>query len=395
MSIKKIMGQTFCRSDFDLLSGVYGKLAENSSVQFEILVSGAHLSRRFGMTVKEVRKTGIPIAAEIPCLFDSDQFLARPLAMAHLIAGAMPLITRFEPDLLLAVGDREDTLAMCIAGAYLKIPTVHFFGGDHGVARHVDTPVRHACSKLASMHFVSHEEHAKRLVALGEPPSRIHVVGNPALDIFQEAPYMSPREFSPHLGCHFDPATPYAVVVHHPTYAERYSGAQEIEIIFEVLHERGLQAVIGLPNTDAGAREVLDVFKRWQAQEGFSFYQSLDRVTFVNLLRNAQTLIGNSSMGLLEAPSIPLPVVNVGERQRGRTAAENVLFVDAKKTAVARAVDQAVSGAFRASLQGLKNPYGNGESVKKIIRLLNEIEPDCFKTEDPLEIQRTEGLNDL
>lgn len=383
----RVLATTGCRSDFDLLAPVYTGLAGDARFQFGLVVGGAHLSDRFGRTVEVVRATGLPIVAEIDSFVDTGERDSRPLSAAQWTLRAAPVFQEFRPDVILACGDREDALATCMLGAYLRMPVAHFFGGDHGETRDVDNLARHACSKLASLHFVATRTHRDRLLAIGEPADRIHVVGSPALDAFREIAVASRTETLARRGACDVGDRPYAVVIHHPTFSEPDAGAREIDLILRELTRRKTPAFVGLPNIDAGSREILDALDRWKNVDGVHVFAGLDRADFINLLRHAAVLVGNSSLGLLEAPSLPLAAVNVGERQRGRTAARNVIFVDAEAGAIRKGLDKALSSDFSRSLNGLENPYGDGRSAARVIDILARVvHPDLAdKSFDPLD----------
>lgn len=386
MKTIRVLATTACRSDFDLLAPVYHAIHEDDRFFFELLISGVHLSERFGYTVHHVRATGLPIRAELDTFDESSSRAARPRTAARWMEKASTLVESDPPDLLMACGDREDAIATCMLGAYLRVPVAHFFGGDHGDTRDVDNLVRHASSKLASLHFVMMEEHKRRLMALGEPADRIHVVGNPALDSFRTTPSLSRADtlvavHASTIGDH-----PYAVVVHHPTFSDAACGAVEMSLILDELERAGIPAIVGLPNADAGSRDIIQVIES-RSKKGTIFpYQGLDRIHFVNLLRHAEILVGNSSMGLLEAPSIPLAVINVGSRQRGRTAARNVLFVDAIENELREAIAQARSVQFKRVLAHIVNPYGDGRTSSRVVDILSRgIDPSLTdKLFDPL-----------
>lgn len=369
MKTIRILATTACRSDFDLLSPVYQSLNKDDRFSFELLVTGVHFSEQFGNTARHVRATGLPIRAELQTFDDSPSRSARPRSAASWIEQASPLLEADPPDLLMACGDREDAIAACMLGAYLRIPVAHFFGGDHGDTRDVDNLVRHASSKLASLHFVMMEEHKKRLLAIGEPEGRIHVVGNPALDSFRTTPCLTRAETLAAVNASSVGEHPFAVVVHHPTFSDAARGATEMSLILNELETAQIPAIVGLPNADAGSRDIIKVIES-RSMNGTVFpYRGLGRIEFVNLLRHAELLVGNSSMGLLEAPSIPLAVVNVGSRQRGRTAARNVLFVDANE--LRNGIASAMSEEFREQLKDLVNPYGDGRTAARVVEILS------------------------
>ena len=390
MNTIRVLATTACRSDFDLLSPVYHKLANDHRFAFELLVSGVHLSDRFGRTVDHVRATGLPIRAELDTFDDSGDRGARPRAAARWMEQASRVIERNPPDVLIACGDREDALAACMLGAYLRIPVAHFFGGDHGDTRDVDNLVRHASSKLASLHFVMMEDHRDRLLAMGEPIDRIHVVGNPALDAFRTTLQLSRDKTLDSVNAGSLGDQPYAVVVHHPTFSDLARGAEELELILSELARQQVLAIVGLPNADAGSQEIIDVIQHRQANGSVIAYRGLPRTEFVNLLRHASLLVGNSSMGLLEAPSIPLPVVNVGSRQRGRRAASNVVFVDAEESLLREAITRALSPSFKEELTDLVNPYGDGFTANRVLAILAKgIDSSLTdKVFDPLHLSR-------
>lgn len=390
MKTIRVLATTACRSDFDLLTPVYHALVEDNRFSFELIVSGVHLSKRFGYTAHHVRATGLPIRAELDTFDDSASRAARPRTAARWIEKASTLVESDPPDLLMACGDREDAIATCMLGAYLRIPVAHFFGGDHGDTRDVDNLVRHASSKLASLHFVMMEEHKRRLMALGEPSDRIHVVGNPALDSFRTTPSLSRSDTLVAVNASTIGDVSYAVVVHHPTFSDAARGAAELSLILDELEQAGIPAIVGLPNADAGSRDIIQVIESRSIKGTIFPYQGLDRIQFVNLLRHAELLVGNSSMGLLEAPSIPLAVVNVGSRQRGRTAARNVLFVDANANDLREGIRQAISIEFKNDLAHIVNPYGDGRTSSRVVEILSR-EIDAALTDklfDPLSSNR-------
>ncbi len=383
----RILALTSIRSDYDLMSGVYARLAGDPDVDFRLLVSGAHLSPTQGMTVGDIRADGFAVLAEVPSLAESDAPAGRLRTASALLQGCIGAVEGFAPDVILFAGDREDVLVGAMLGAYLGIPTAHFFAGDHATDGHVDNPVRHAASKLASAHFVSLPEHRDRLRAIGEPARRIFVIGSVALDKFVDEPPMDAREVrkrlgaGPHAGTH-----PLAVFIFHPLAEEREQAADIVRETVEALVARGLHVCIGRPNTDPGHLGVAAALERFSGREEVTIYGNLPRGCFVNLLRGARLLAGNSSAGLLEAPSIPLAAVNIGRRQRGRRAAGNVVFADGDGESVRAAIDTALSPGFQQDLRSVVNPYGDGRSAHRACELLKTIDfPSLLrKPEDPL-----------
>lgn len=214
MYIKRILSFTSIRSDYDLMSGLYKKIHEDPTLELGLIVAGAHLSENYGYTVRYIEKDGLPIIARIESLIDSNSSSARIKAASILLQNCIHTVEIFNPDVIIFAGDREDAIVAALIGAYLKIATIHFFGGDHASDGNVDNPVRHAASKLASLHFVTHESHVHRLKAIGEPESRIFLVESPALDKFISEAWMSKDA----LLKKFNRAnwSNYALMIHHP-----------------------------------------------------------------------------------------------------------------------------------------------------------------------------------
>lgn len=383
----KVLGATCIRSDYDLLSGVYRSLHQREDAEMQLIVGGAHLSDTFGNTAQDIYHEGIPILAQVQSLIDSNHPSSRAKSGAVFMQGVIDIIAAYEPDAVIYAGDREDTLAIATICSYLKIPTVHFFGGQHATDGNVDNPVRHAVSKLSTFHFVTHLLHRDRLMALGESPERIHVVGSPALDKFRTEALLSRREVFHSLRAD-QPGddSEYAVLIYHPVFGQEHAAAAEVWSIVEAVLQTDLHLFISSPNTDPGSRTVRQVYEELEGLRQVTVYGNTSRRVFVNLLRHAQFLIGNSSLGLLEAPSIPLAAINVGSRQRGRLSAKNVVFVSSTSEEIQQAIEAVTSPEFAEVLANVTNPHGDGYAVRHAVDLIMDLNYDrwLLKREDPL-----------
>lgn len=381
----KILAITSQRSEYDLMNGIYQALHAKTGIEFGLLVGGAHLSPTYGLSVEDIRRDGLPIIGEVESLLDSNSASARVKTGAIFLQGAVDVIAAHKPDVVIYAGDREDTLMAAMACAYLKIPSIHFFGGHHSTDGNVDNPARHAISKLSTFHFVTHPAHARRLLRMGEPAERIHVVGNPALDKFRAETVIDKNEVLKQFGA--AAFNDYAVMIHYPKSGEETRAIEEVTAILKALQNLGIKTLVSTPNVDATGRDILRIYDQFRDNDSFVFYHNAPQHLFVNLLRGAKLLIGNSSLGILEAPTIALPVVNVGTRQQGRMAANNVIFVDPDVGAIKTAIERARSAEFIASLEGMVNPYGDGHSVSRSVKLIMELDYArwLYKTEDPLE----------
>ena len=387
MSIsRRYLAFTGIRSDYDLLSGVYRQLHTLEDTDIGLVVSMAHMSSTYGRTVRFVEDDAVPIVARIEALLDSDSLSGRVKSAAILLQSCIHSVVAFAPDAIIVAGDREDALMGAIVGIYLGLPVLHFFGGDHAADGNVDNPVRHAISKLASAHFVTHAQHRERLMRMGEPDARIHVVGNPALDRFREEETWDRAKLLAEMG---EPGwNMYALVMFHSIQGREDASSEDFEVILETLRSLGLPAFVSAPNSDAGSRAILDVIEHHRGDKSFHFYTNLSRVHFVNLMRHAAIMVGNSSAGLLEGPTVPLGVVNVGDRQRGRLAAKNVRFVGTSPEDVRAGIEVVLGESFQQSLSNITSPYGDGHSVSYIVEVLRTLDPTAIakKVEDPLSL---------
>jgi GDP/UDP-N,N'-diacetylbacillosamine 2-epimerase (hydrolysing) len=381
---RQVLAFTGIRSDYDLLSTLFEKIHTDPAMRLGLIVSGAHLSSTYGDTVRFIEEDHLPILAKIESLLDADTPSSRLKSAAILMQSCLHTVTAYHPDVIVYAGDREDAMVGALVGAYLKIPTVHFFGGDHATDGNVDNPVRHAVSKLSSVHFVSHASHQLRLKRMGEPSRRIFNIGNPAIDRLIHAPKIDRRNLLSQLG---RPRwNDYALVIFHPILGHEEKAGSVFETILGTLKKSSIPAFVSYPNTDAGNKAIIRVIQEYTGDPGLCFYRNLPRTLFVNLMRHAAFMIGNSSAGLMEAPAIPLGAVNVGPRQTGRLAAKNVVFCGETAKEIGEAVRHVLGEDFQRKMKHMASPYGKGDSSLKAYRLLKRLnfKNYLFKTEDPL-----------
>ena len=370
----KILAITGARSEFDLLSTLYDKLHHDDFFDFKIVVTGAHLSETFGKTITNIKTKNYPIADTIYNLIDTDEKIGRIISLGHQIPAFAQTFYREKPDLIIVAGDREEAISVSMTGAYLDIPVVHFFGGDIAKDGNIDNSTRYATSKFSHLHFVTLKEHKQTLIKLGEEEKRIFVVGNPAIDNIISTPKISREELSTNIG--FDIIKDdYLVLIKHPIITEIEEQKNQMEMILDSILESNIKCLINYPNSDAGNRDIINVIDSYVSKHDNLFtFKNLDRLNYINLLRNATALIGNSSSGLLEAPSFNLPAINIGSRQKGRIAAENVIFIDHNKKDILAAINKVRYNIdFIETVNKCISPYGTGNTTEKVIEILKEI----------------------
>jgi len=373
---KRILGITGIRSEYDIMSTVYRAVSDHPALDLQLVVTGAHLSDAFGYTVDEICADGFFIADEIESLLSGDQAASRVKGLSIQLQGLVQTVTRVKPDVLLVLGDREESMTTALVGAYMNIPVAHLGGGDR-VVGNVDDQVRHAVTKLAHLHFTTNQESAERILRLGEQPFRVHNVGNPGLDRLLEVPELSSCELSQRLGVTIADDEPILLVIQHVISTEIDDAYLQMRETLEAVANLDMKTVLIYPNTDAGGQQMIRAIREFESLPNLHTAKNIPRLEFVNLFRRASCLLGNSSAGILEAPLLKLPVVNVGNRQKGRLHAENVTFVPHDKNVIIKAVKHAVfDSEYRESVAKCSNPYGDGRSSQRIADILAKTDID-------------------
>jgi len=370
----KIVALTGIRSEYDLLFPLLEALEKDDAFDLGIIVSGAHLSPLHNYSVKQIEEDGFRVVDRIENLLYSDSLSSKAKSAAILLQGLTQSLAREEPDFLIVLGDREEAIVGALSAGFMNIPVMHFAGGDntHPSGGNIDEQIRHAVTKMSHLHFTMTEEHSQRIYKLGEEPWRVHMVGNGGVDRIRMVDHLSNEELSARVG-HTVPER-YAVVIYHPLNSNLISAGIEMEICIKALLEAGLHIFIGNPNSDPGYQSILKVIQAHSHNPKIHTYSNLDRVTFVNLLRKSSCLVGNSSLGIHEAPYLCLPVINVGERQRGRRAGRNVQFVNANYTEVKQAIYKAVyDEGYRKQLIEDKYLYGDGHMAQKTLEIIKRL----------------------
>ena len=376
MNKRKIIAVTGARSDYDLLFKVYEKLNADDRFDFSIIITGPNLSDTFGYTAKNIENDNFRIAGKIFNLVDSNQKVGRAVSVGYQIPSLAHILLQEQPDIVLVAGDREEAITVTLTCAYMDIAVAHFFGGDIAKDGNIDNSVRYAASKFAHIHFPSLPEHRNTLLKLGEDDWRIFVVGNPALDRLLSVENLSPADTFSRITDNKN-ILDYCVLIQHSIITQVEEQAAHIRITLDSVLKTGLHCFINYPNSDAGNNAIILAYQEYVQKypDKFTLFKNLDRTTYVNLLKNALFLIGNSSSGLVEVGSLGLPAINVGERQRGRLHGDNVIFVDNDEQQILKAIDTVLHDQpFRDKVAQKINPYGDGNSSQKVIDVLASIE---------------------
>lgn len=364
---------TTARSDYGVLMPLLRDLRCREGVELKIFAGGTHFAAVNGYSIAEVEREFPDCTIPIPCqiLGDGPQDLA--LAMAEILAGFARALFQHRPDILVVLGDRYDMLPAVLAATPYNIPIAHLSGGEvtEGV---IDDAIRHAVTKLAHLHYPTNEEYGRRLKQLGEEEFRIIIAGEPGLDLFRDMSVKNKKEVFDEY--ELDPSRPVSILTYHPETIGYENVSKHIK---EVLAAADLmvdtQVLFTHPNSDTGSSHIVRAIHEFaKDKKDCRVVPSLGKQRYFQLLHHVDCLVGNSSSGIIEAASVLLPAVNIGNRQKGRIAPRNVINVPIDRKAIYDAWRQAISPCFRKCLVGLVNPYGDGRSAPKIGEHLETVE---------------------
>lgn len=379
---KKIISiLTATRAEYGLLKPVISKLIQSGEYDVRLVASGMHLSPDFGFTYREIEQDGFSIDRKIEILSTSDE----PAAISCAMGQAMILFGKYfeelKPDLLLVLGDRYETLAVCIAAMNAGVPIAHLYGGETTQGA-LDENIRHAITKLSWLHFTSTEEYRKRVIQLGEAPDRTFTVGALGIENIKNTVLLSRKELSDKIG--IKPDLPYAVVTFHPVTLESDAGGQLLELLHACEEMGSLHYIFTKANADTGGRVINDMLDTYaKSHRNISVHTSLGSLGYLSALKYAELVIGNSSSGLIEAPSFKIPTVNIGDRQKGRLQSTSVINCLPKKASIVSAIRKALSREFKSIAGTTVNPYGDGCSSDHIIRVIKS-----FLSEDRQDLKK-------
>lgn len=371
--MRKILYISGTRADYGLMRHTLFAIYNHPNLALEIAATGMHLMPEFGETIDEIRDDTFPLH-EIPAMFSGDDKESMSRFIGEFIATLTDRIKKIKPNMLLLQGDRVEMLGGAIVGAYLGIPVAHSHGGD--VSSTVDETVRHAITKLSHIHFAATKNSAKRIIKMGEDPWRVFVIGAPGLDSILQEPLIPQKEMAARYS--LDISKPILLVIQHPVSEETKEAPEQMRKTMEAIQELGYQSIVVYPNADAGGRGMIEVIETYRNYPFIKMYKNIPHKEYVSLMRIASVMIGNSSSGIIEAPSFHLPVVNIGTRQERRERAGNTIEVGYDKKEIKRAVQKALlDRSFIQKVKKSKSPYGDGTAAKKIADVLSKIPLDA------------------
>ena len=364
---RRLASLTVARSDFGRMMRFYRSLQGSEDFTLELAIAGAHYDERLGTTAVDVEASGLPIGLRLPRAAASAGEQA-----AVVLHGMAAWLEADQPDALVLLGDRYEMLAAAQAATLTRTPVIHI-GGGHLTLGAMDERIRHAISKLSALHWVASDRCRDRVVALGEPASRVTVTGAPELDDLVAMEPMSREAFCRDID--LAPDEPFLLCTFHPeTNVDMAANAKHAELARLVLVWPPVQVLITAPCADPGHEPFLALCEELPSlRSGARYVPNLGLRRYVSALQHASVMVGNSSSGLIEAATAGLPVVNVGARQEGRDRAENVIDCGFDALAMEAALRRALSDPFRVACRNVRNPYGDGSFVPRAMAALREL----------------------
>jgi len=332
-------------------------------IDYAICATNMTVLPGYGSLVDEIKRDGFTVSDELFMSLEGGNHFTMAKSLGVFLSSFVDTLYRVRPNWIVLAGDRGEQLVGAMAGAYTYIPVAHIQAGER--SGNIDGVTRHAIAKFAHLHFAANADAAERLLRLGEEPFRVHQVGAPQLDELTDGSYTPWDEIARRFGI----AQPFLLVVQHPVTEEMHRAAEQVQALAAALARFPFQKVWILPNNDAGGQTVRREVLRAR-RSGTLVFENLSRADYLGLLKSCAAIVGNSSSGLLEAPTFHVPAVNIGRRQADRLQGANVVNAPFDPDAIAAAIERAISPEFRDSLRSAANPYGDGRSSERILDIL-------------------------
>lgn len=367
----KICVVTGTRAEYGLLKPVIQKIQEDESLELQLVVTGMHLSTEFGLTYQEIENDGYHISRKVDMLVSSDTSAAIVKSMGLEMIGMADAFEELKPDMLVVLGDRYEALVAASTAMIYRVPIVHIHGGE-ATEGLIDEAIRHSITKMSALHFAATEEYARRIVQLGENPSKVHNVGALGVENIKNVNLLDKEELVESIGFDIDKDT--ALVTFHPVTLENQSAESQFRDLLLALEETRLKIIFTKANSDTDGRiinRMIDEFVREHETISKAF-DSLGQKRYLSALRCVKMVIGNSSSGIIEVPSFGIATIDIGDRQKGRIRADSVVHCEPEKKSIIDAINYAQTVEFEEICRNVYNPYEGCDTTKTIIECIKK-----------------------
>lgn len=372
--MKKICVVTGTRAEYGLLRWVIEGIAASPCLELQLIATGAHLSPEFGLTYKVIEEDGFRIDRKVEMLLSSDTAVGVTKSMGLAMCGFAEALADLKPDMMLVLGDRYEILAAVSAAMIARIPVAHLHGGELTEGA-FDDAIRHSITKMSHLHFVAAEEYRWRVIQLGEQPDRVFQVGGLGIDSILRLPSLSRHELEEALD--FSLGQKNLLVTFHPVTLEEGTATGQMRELLAALAELDdTHIIFTMPNADTDGRQLFDLVNTFVADhpETAKVFTSLGQLRYLSAVRHVDAVVGNSSSGIAEVPSLGKGTINIGDRQRGRLRASSVIDCLPSRERVLEALATLYSPEFQSNLKKIENLYGSGGASEKIVRIIEAVD---------------------
>ena len=382
---RKVCIFTGTRAEYGLLNPLMKNIQASSELELLIIVSGTHLSQEFGMTCEEIEKDGFKVNEKVDIHLDEDTPEGVCKSMGMGMTGYSKALKRLKPDILVLLGDRYEAFAMAAAATVCKVPIAHIHGGETTQGA-IDEAFRHSITKMSHLHFTSTEEHKSRVIQLGEQPTNVYNVGSLGTENIHKLDLLEKNEIAKQIG--FNLENRYLLVTYLPVTLEAETSEEQFASLLSAIDTLDdIHVIFTKANADPDGRKInrmIDLYVKRSSKKAISF-TSMGQLRYLSAMKYAEAVVGNSSSGIIEAPSLNVPTVNIGDRQQGRVKALSIIDCKSDLENIVEAINLALSDTFKIKCKNIKNPYeGNNTSSQILLKL---------KTTDLNDILKKEFLN--
>jgi GDP/UDP-N,N'-diacetylbacillosamine 2-epimerase (hydrolysing) len=375
--MKKICVITGTRAEYGLLKGLMVKIQQHKNLELKTIVTGMHLSAQYGSTWKQIEEDGIRIDYKVDMLLSGDSINSICKSLGLCVMGMSDVFTKMQPDLIIILGDRYEAVASAIASQLHQIPIAHIHGGELTEGA-VDDAFRHSITKLSVLHFVTAQTYKQRVIQLGEQENRVFNVGALGIDNIKEIPLLPKDEFEQSIN--FKLKEKNILITFHPVTLEDSTSGEQMEQLLEALTKfPEVGKIFTMPNSDPDNQIIFDKINNFvKNKENAMAYDNLGTLRYLSAISHVDCVLGNSSSGIIEVPSLGKPTINIGDRQRGRIQAESIINCEPKQNDIEIALKTIFE--LNISSKTIENPYGEGGTADKIIKILDSYDfTDCIK----------------
>ena len=379
MEKRKVCIFTGTRAEYGLLKPLMDEIKSDPDLELQIVASCMHLSPEFGLTYKEIEKDGFNIDEKVEMLLSSDTPSGIVKSMGLGMIGYTDALNRLKPDITVVLGDRFEALAFAIASFVNRIPIAHLYGGEITEGA-IDDAFRHSITKLSYLHFTSTEEYRKRVIQLGEEPERVFNVGALGVDNIKKMKLLNKDEIESKLGIKFKSKN--LLITYHPVTLKKDESEKEFKALLNVLREmEDTLFIFTKPNADTEGRKIIKLIEEFVKENNHKaiVFTSLGQLNYLSIMQYVDAVVGNSSSGIIESPSLKVPTINIGDRQKGRIRAKSIIDCKGTEEDIKRALDIIYDKKFKETIKNISNPYGDGDSAKKIKNILKHSEISIIK----------------